>query len=142
MERKPIQIEESLHYRIKTQALKEKLTLGEFIMKIFLKYMSTLCILLIVSSCASTYTKVDPVNYDRYKHDQKIEKGMSMEDVMKKFGSPADVKKTVYDAEYVTTFVYYRAIHCKAVYCFVSFDDDKEVINFDEFRQEYINFLK
>jgi hypothetical protein len=106
-----------------------------------MKTLISICMLMLFVSCGSTFTKVDKVNYARYEHDQKIEKGIGMKEVMDKFGSPHDVKNYGYNGEGTTTFVYYRAIQCKVVYCFVVFDDDKEVINFDEFRQEYVNFL-
>jgi len=96
----------------------------------------------LLTSCASTYTKVDKPNYDRYEHDQKISKGMSTREVMDMFGSPQIVKEVFHYNRVVLEFTYYRGIHCKSTYCFVHFDrEDKKVINWIEFRQEYMSFL-
>ena len=105
-----------------------------------MKTLTILLGLLFLTSCASTYTKVDKVNYSKHEHDQKIAKGMTPKEVMEKFGSPATVQRVFHYDRVVTEFTYYRGIHCKSVYCFVHFDK-KKVINWIEFRQEYINFL-
>ena len=138
---KTVNLPKELHTKLKLKATERGITITQLLVEIITKYLSTFCLLLFVS-CASTYTKVDEVNYDRYEHDQKIADGMEMREVMEKFGSPHQVKKDAYNGEYVTKFVYYRAIQCSNLYCFVYFDeDDKEVIKYDGFRQEYINFL-
>jgi len=133
---KTIKVTAKLHKRIKLQAAKEEITILALIIKMFKTYMSTTLLLLIITSCSSTYTKIDKPNYDRYTHDQKIEKGLSTRDVMNMFGSPQHVSR----GNYSTKFTYYRGIHCQSLYCSVTFIDN-EVTDFNSFRQEYINFL-
>ena len=113
-------------------------------MKMFIKYMSTLCVLFLFVSCSSTtYTKIDEPNYKRYNHDQKIELGMTVEEVLNSFGSPSHIDKTWGNKMMVIEFRYYRAIHCQEMMCFVQFDEEsRKVVNYINFRGEYINFMK
>ena len=100
--------------------------------------MRTLLILsfiLVLESCGTVrYTKVDPTNQDRFKHEQKISRGMDKESVLDLFGTPNEALK----GQYYVVWRYYRAHHCghDSAYCDVYFEDNT-VANFYNFRMEY-----
>jgi len=116
----------------------------QLVIEIITRYFATLCLTVLLVSCASQkmYTKIDETNYERFEHKQKIELGLSMQQVLKMFGTPSDYKKGWRDGEDTVEFIYYNNIACSSVYCFVEFNlDDKEVVHFVNFRMEYINLI-
>ena len=101
-----------------------------------MKALILMTLTVILTSCASTYTPVDKTNMDRFTHDQKISVDMTAREVMGMFGSPDRVIK----GNTTFKFVYYRKIQCAGVYCTIDFKDG-EVVGYNSFRQEYINFI-
>ena len=141
---KLVKVTEEIHKRLKQEALDKNITLFELLTRILKRHFGILILILTVSACSSTkmYTKVDRVNPERYEHQQKIELGLSMRQVVSRFGSPQEVKRN-YVNQRVIEFVYYRNIACSSVFCFVRFDEEeKRVVSHDNFRQEYTNYLQ
>ena len=141
---KTLKITNDLHLKLKKEALRRNMTLMQLVIEIITKYFATLCLTVLLVSCASQkmYTKIDETNYERFEHKQKIELGLSMQQVLKMFGTPSDYKKGWRDGEDTVEFIYYNNIACSSVYCFVEFNlDDKEVVHFVNFRMEYINLI-
>lgn len=95
-----------------------------------------------MTSCATYYTKgPDTINKGRYQHDEKILTGMTMKEVMDRFGSPQLVEKR-YHSQWVIEFTYYRSLYCTSIYCFVRFDlEDKKVVDYINFRQEFTDLV-
>lgn len=140
MIRTPIQIAKTLHERIKTQSNKEKLTIGQFIMKIFNKYMASLCLLLLVSCGTTKYVQVDPVNYTRFNHGQKMIEGLTRQEVLSKFGSPDSAEETIFGAVGAIRWRYHEKIFCAhlGTRCDVYFRNDVVVYS-NNFRMEFSN---
>jgi len=141
---KTLKIPDWLHEKLKVKAAQKRITIIQLLTEILCRY---LCLILILSmiGCSSSkmYTQVNPVNEKKYKHHQKIQRGMSMREVIDKFGDPIDVRKEWALNQIAIVFIYYNAIHCNGVYCEVRFNQNtKEVVSFVNFRQEYVDWVE
>lgn len=136
--RKTVKVDTNTHHDLKVQSAKENLSIKELIMKLVKNYLALLTVLTFVG-CATTYTKVDKTNWERFEHDQKIAIGMTMEEITKSFGSPQ--KAEVYTDWLTGTHInwtYTYSIHCQWAECYVTFEEGK-VTKYQGFRMEYID---
>ena len=138
MELKTIKVTKEIHHKIRQQAAQEGITILQLITKIFLKYVTSLCLLLLVSCASTEYVYVDKVNMKRFQHEQKVVVGMDRNEVLVKFGSPDEAYETVWANRGAVVWVYHRKIFCahQGTRCKLFFREGK-VIYDNNFRMEF-----
>ena len=69
---KTIKVPQDIHHKIREQASKEGITILQLIVKIFTKYMTTLCLLLTMVSCSNLKFERPRHNFDHLRKVKKV----------------------------------------------------------------------
>lgn len=146
MKTNSIRIPSELHQALKIEAAKQGVSIMELLIRIVTKYLSTLCVLVILTSCGSAKfheTKVEKWTYDQINHQQKVVVGMEKADVMKKFGAPDRVQQVELGFNKRIEIEYIYKIWCASPSCRVYVDPETGLVtSYVNFRYEYTQELK